>query len=776
MANVLNRLTMEYLTSVNTPDYPTVDWVLNPDLDSVQNVPVKYWKITGDVVSEMDQAEKDIVDALLLPGIKLARKDYLRNRGDDLIASQGYTTEIKQNLLSVYSDSIKIKPNKSNYLQPWMDWLNQINVEVKIKQDAVDAATTINTVNEIELDSVTLIAADPHKSVSGSVAVVDTLDLSNFLNANAVVTDPDTGVKGPFYLMQELQHRKDLYNDSENPIYKAGHTPILGSGGILVDHASRVSNLEDIHDKMAWHGLQVRQALYKKPKDLLVYYGYLNSFNSAQNGWDNEKVAQDMAKYSMFVFGDTVESPAHPDYANTQIIISRLKILNPNALIFGYVSLNQSLVDFQTKTDQWNTLGVHGIFIDEAGYDYGKTRAEFNTCVTYVHGKLSANLCFANAWNTDNVLGVENDASYPNATFNPGLVESALTQDDWILLESFPINTTAYVGTGGYESKDDWLARGDKAVALRASYGVNFAGLGIINNDSTVGMDLFNFGYISALMYSLEAFGTSDSSYASASASVFYWTRQNISGNVYEKYPSVSVSPSDADAYLRRTELVTLLLDFSTGAQLSFMTNGANGSTSWKGAIVGAWATGDPSWLIDNMLCSPVNATPTNISVSVARCSLFKLDTDLVVNKIRFLGLSALTNVYRVAIYRLSDLARLTAELPFITAAQTWGSAGSALAITLKAGVIYFVAVAVNATGTSAGVQCFSGTTGRIGVLPTSWPGNLNVNKINSKINTLGFCQFAVTTGALPNPVASLSAQAAWTGGMPAMFLDNNNA
>jgi hypothetical protein len=33
-----------------------------------------------------------------------------------------------------------------------------------------------------------------------------------------------------------------------------------------------------------------------------------------------------------------------------------------------------------------------------------------------------------------------------------------------------------------------------------------------------------------------------------------------------------------------------------------------------------------------------------------------------------------------------------------------------------------------------------------------------------------------VTAGALPNPAATLANQGAWTGGMPAFFLDNNNA
>ena len=44
------------------------------------------------------------------------------------------------------------------------------------------------------------------------------------------------------------------------------------------------------------------------------------------------------------------------------------------------------------------------------------------------------------------------------------------------------------------------------------------------------------------------------------------------------------------------------------------------------------------------------------------------------------------------------------------------------------------------------------------------------------KVEPFGFCQFAVMTGALPATLPALVNMATWTGGMPAFFLDNNNA
>ncbi len=62
MANVLNRTTLQFLASVNTPDFPSAAWIINPDLSAVQGLPTKYWKVTGDVVSAMSIAERDVVD------------------------------------------------------------------------------------------------------------------------------------------------------------------------------------------------------------------------------------------------------------------------------------------------------------------------------------------------------------------------------------------------------------------------------------------------------------------------------------------------------------------------------------------------------------------------------------------------------------------------------------------------------------------------------------------------------------------------------------------
>lgn len=70
MANVLNRQTLEYLESVNTPDYPETDWVINPDVSIAQTVPWKYLKLVGDALTEMSVAEQRQVDLMETTGGK----------------------------------------------------------------------------------------------------------------------------------------------------------------------------------------------------------------------------------------------------------------------------------------------------------------------------------------------------------------------------------------------------------------------------------------------------------------------------------------------------------------------------------------------------------------------------------------------------------------------------------------------------------------------------------------------------------------------------------
>lgn len=396
-------------------------------------------------------------------------------------------------------------------------------------------------------------------------------DVDHYLDSEAIVQDQHTSISGTFLTMQVMSHRRELFNDTDNPLYVQEFTPLLGASGTIQSINANLDNINTALSKNGWYTQYIKNWTYPNPQDLLIYYGWLNSFNSATNGWSNEKVAQDMAKYNYIVLGDGIQSSSHGDYANTSIIVPRIQALNQHVQIFGYVTINQSLANFQTKVDEWNTLGVEGIFLDEAGYDYGTNRAGFNTMVDYVHNKTTANICFANAWNINHVIGTDNDTSYPNTTWNSGVVESKLTNSDWFLLESYPINTAAYSSTGGYESRWDWATRGSVASDKRYEYGINLAAVGIINNANTNGQDLFNFGFVSAMVWNLDSFGTSDSYYGASSAAVKRWNRPSTAGlgREWAISPAVQNDVSDNDKYHRYLDFGRLTLDFSSSAQVA---------------------------------------------------------------------------------------------------------------------------------------------------------------------------------------------------------------
>jgi hypothetical protein len=204
----------------------------------------------------------------------------------------------------------------------------------------------------------------------------------------------------------------------------------------------------------------------------------------------------------------------------------------------------------------------------------------------------------------------------------------------------------------------------------------------------------------------------------------------------------------------------------------------ASGSPAWKGVLAAACGTGDPERALALMQCAGViSPTPTNISITVARCAYFKLDTALTVAKIRWYGVGATTGLYHVALYNAATLARLALLDDFNTAAATWGS--GAFSVVLAANTLYFLAISVDTVGTTAGILALGATTAATtGQMKrgTGWPGSLDFDLASPVIPPFGFAQFTVSNGALPNPANALADTVPWTGGMPAFFLDSNNA
>ena len=82
MATWLHRTTKRYMVSTSESSLPeaAANYIENPDVSAVAGQPTKYWVITGDVVTLMDQTAMDAVDAALLT----AARDAVAAELDDL--------------------------------------------------------------------------------------------------------------------------------------------------------------------------------------------------------------------------------------------------------------------------------------------------------------------------------------------------------------------------------------------------------------------------------------------------------------------------------------------------------------------------------------------------------------------------------------------------------------------------------------------------------------------------------------------------------------------
>ena len=82
MPNFLHRTTMVYQPSVSYADLPEpiANYIEQPDLSATAGFDSKYWIITGDIVTLMDQAARDAVDAAALA----AARDALSNEIDQV--------------------------------------------------------------------------------------------------------------------------------------------------------------------------------------------------------------------------------------------------------------------------------------------------------------------------------------------------------------------------------------------------------------------------------------------------------------------------------------------------------------------------------------------------------------------------------------------------------------------------------------------------------------------------------------------------------------------
>ncbi|MFZ0686836.1 MAG: hypothetical protein WAM89_14940 [Terriglobales bacterium] len=265
------------------------------------------------------------------------------------------------------------------------------------------------------------------------------------------------------------------------------------------------------------------------PSRLAIYYGYPSLVNGS-NG-DVEKAALIFAAYDVVVLGDGLEfADRHngrvpegdpEEHEKTRQIIASVHRHNPATRFFGYVCLGDIVLpqreavvlspeELKERIGLWKRMGVAGIFLDEAGYDYPEvTRKRQNLAIALIHEQgLSA---FMNAYFLDHLFGVDDSPANANGSGkNSDHQPSLLDKRDLLLLESFTVNN------GAYESPVAWQPRIDQAMAYRRRYGVQIFSTTTSAEGTPFSARQFTYAWWTARLYGVDGFSWGEPNFAAS--------------------------------------------------------------------------------------------------------------------------------------------------------------------------------------------------------------------------------------------------------------------
>ncbi|MBZ5630217.1 MAG: hypothetical protein LAO06_15260 [Acidobacteriia bacterium] len=266
------------------------------------------------------------------------------------------------------------------------------------------------------------------------------------------------------------------------------------------------------------------------PSRLAIYYGYPSLINGSRG--DVEKAASVFSGYQVVVLGDGIEftdrrpgryPEGDPDEHQkaVQIIAATLR-RNPKTRFYGYVCLGDiqlpgqkplSLApqELEERVRLWKAMGVTGIFLDEAGYDYPVvTRKRQNMAVRLIH-KLGLS-AFMNAYFLDHLFSTEE--ALPNANGigkNPEHALPLLNQHDLFLLESFQVKN------GAYEDVSAWRPRLTQALRYRRQFGTRIFATTTTTQQEPLQSVKFSYSWWTAWLYGLDGFSWGEPNFAAAS-------------------------------------------------------------------------------------------------------------------------------------------------------------------------------------------------------------------------------------------------------------------
>ncbi len=236
------------------------------------------------------------------------------------------------------------------------------------------------------------------------------------------------------------------------------------------------------------------------PASFALYYGWPSAVNGASGAVD--AVVETFARFPVLVLGDGLQQEAHPDHAATATVLQRLEASATR--VFGYVDLgirtqNLPVATVLSYAQAWRGLGVAGIFLDDAGADFGVDLARRREVVAALHRVGLRVILNAHA---------PADALAEAVGLRPG---------DGYLFESFLISD------GHVEPTRDQLAKADQTLRLAAGTGVDVYAVATGPEDDPLLATKRDYAWWMCALYGFKYFQYTTIDYGAGAARLTAW-------------------------------------------------------------------------------------------------------------------------------------------------------------------------------------------------------------------------------------------------------------
>lgn len=238
-----------------------------------------------------------------------------------------------------------------------------------------------------------------------------------------------------------------------------------------------------------WFVAPFRNAQQRELPPVAIYYGYPSLVNGAKG--DLDKAAHVFNVYRILVIGDGLELNNHPEHNNVVRLLPKLR----NPKVFGYICIGSTqklpVAEVHRRIIAWKATGAQGVFLDEAGNDYGVSHERREQIIDIAHAEGLA--VFVNAFQ-------------PADVFAEG---TNLTKGDLYLLESFVVRM------GELDGSKVMSTRIEQALEFRDRYNVGV--VGITTTTAIFSPTLYREACNAAEKAALDGFGWGDPYFSASS-------------------------------------------------------------------------------------------------------------------------------------------------------------------------------------------------------------------------------------------------------------------